>query len=147
MRCSDAPEGNPANYLSLQLTSSFHNPSVWQGDARTKYFPALRGGVPLNFSIHRESTGAERLGRFSSTAEGNPLPGAVRANIDVKANPFMPDSPFKPTITDVFRWQLVDRQNKVPLNPAGYKKTFSEATKHHDRLSLSACHALSRGHF
>ena len=72
--------------------------------------------------------------KFSATIhENNYLPGVVALNREVKANPFMPDSPFKPTITDVFRWQLVDRQNKVPLNPKGYGKTFCEAVKHFER--------------
>jgi len=63
----------------------------------------------------------------------------------------MPDAhtgtanPFKPTITDVFRPHLVDRQNKVPLNPAGYKKKFSEATSFHDLCKRAGSGVISRG--
>jgi len=147
MDCRDAPEGNPGNYLSLQLGSATQNPSVWQGDARTKYFPVLRGGMPLPYSVHRPSDGAERTGPFSSHASSNPLPGATKLNREMQANPFMPDSPFKSTITDVTRWTMLDRQNKVPLNPAGYKKKYCEAVQHHERLASSSFGCLSRGHW
>jgi hypothetical protein len=34
---------------------------------------------------------------------------------------------------------------QVPLNPAGYKKTFCEAVKHHDLAMLSNFSTISRG--
>jgi len=143
----DAPEGNPANYLSLQLPSTMLNASPWQGDNRTKYFPLLRGGVPLPCTNHQIAGSGERAQSFIPTnnASKNPTSGDVRLNQLAKANPFMPDSPFKHTITDINSWNQVDRHAKVPLNPNGYKKTYNEAAKYQARSVLSSFGSLSRG--
>ena len=86
MYVQDAPEGNPANFLSLQLGSTILNPSVWHGDARSKYIPYLRGGVPLPYNVHQESRGGERAGLFSTHVGNNLLPGAVLLNRSIKVH-------------------------------------------------------------
>ena len=49
-----APEGNPANFLSLQLYTTQRDGSAWQGDYSTKYIPHLRGIVPVPYTTHKK---------------------------------------------------------------------------------------------
>ena len=132
----------------MQLPSSDDNPSPYEGDARTKYFPLLRGGRPFPIPIHKMSDGGERDGKFSTTYP-NSLPGAVKWNRIAKSNPFTPDSPFKPTLTDVTRWIAKDRPNKTPNNAVSaisgeYRAVKSEWHRHYDQLCLSEFSSISR---
>ena len=54
-------QGNPANFLSLQTPSAMINPTVWHGDARSKYLPYLRGRPRVATAVCRSAPGAHKL--------------------------------------------------------------------------------------
>lgn len=140
---------NPANYLSLQLPSAEDNPNPYEGDSRSKYIPGLRGGTPFPISVLLMSDGGERHPRPFTQTHPNARPGAVKMGQMARANPYRPDSVFKSTMSDVTRWKVQDRPNKLPYNQvsaeaSAYRKCKSRMTQHFESGALSEFEMITR---